>query len=132
MHRLAHIKKIDPKRTDPDQTKFLVDYEVRRQKKTGGWGKALKLTPKRGGTGRWDLRMALGKNKTVYYHRVVALSVCPVTTGKWGDEVEWYFADTGNMHRFEVHHGNPGTHDCRAHSLFVLWKEHHRSLRRVE
>ena len=86
-----------------------------------------KLRPKRG-KGRWDLAVAVGKSKSAYYHRLVALSVCPCTT----DGVEPYFLTPDWFPYYEIHHGIAGdTHNCMAENLFVLWWAHHRSLSRA-
>ena len=136
LHKLERVRKIQPRRQDFNRKPFLVDFVVRRKLKSGEWGKELKLTPHRSGRGkkkRWDLTMALGKCKSVYLHRVVGLSVCPITTDSEGYTVDPYFATLDNMRSFDVHHGNceiSGTHDCRHDCLFPLWKKYHQSLAR--
>lgn len=136
LHKLAKVRRIQPSKADHNRCPFLIDFVVKRKLKNGDWGKELRITPHKSGRGRkkrWDLAMCLGKKKTVYLHRVVGLSVCPVTTDREGFEIEPYFATLADMHQYEVHHGHYevyGTHDCRHEALFPLWKEYHRSLSR--
>ena len=136
LHRLPTTRKIKPRREDVNRKPFLVDFVVRKKLKGGRWGKELKLTPHKSGRGtkkRWDLTMTIGQCKSVYLHRIVGLSVCPITTDIQGYEVDPYFATVADMRNYQVHHGNcevSGTHDCRAQCLFPLWSKYHSTLAR--
>jgi hypothetical protein len=136
LHKLESVKRVQPRKSDRNRGPFLVDFVVRRKLKSGGWGKELKMSPHASGRGqkkRWDLVVCLRSCKTVYVHRILGLSVCPVTTDRKGKEIEPFFATVSNMHLFEVHHGHDevsGTHDLRHDCLFPLYKEYHRTLSR--
>ena len=134
-HGRAALKKVRPHRKDTDRSPFLVEYHIRRKLRGrgGGWGRPLKLRPKRNGKKkpRWDLAMCLGKSNCAYYHRVVGLAVCPCTTDEEGWEIDPYFLTPDWFPWYEVHHGQPkDTHNCKAGNLFPLWWLYHRSLER--
>ena len=133
--RLPKIQKVSPKPRDADQSPFLVDYAVRRilrgKARKRKYGKALKLRPVVDRAGRGDLKVKLGGHGVKFLHRVVALNICPVMTDRRGRERDPFFVTLPQCNQFEVHHGREGdTHDCRAGNLFVLYKEHHRRLKK--
>ena len=77
LHKLDRTREIRPHRKDWNQDPFLINFVVKRKLKDGRWAKELKLTPHRSGKGkrqRWDLSMCIKSQKTVYLHRLVALS----------------------------------------------------------
>ena len=139
LHRLRrrdgkrHVKHVRSKPADLDRSPFLVDFCIRRKRRgrQGGWGAPLSLFPVKDRYGRWDLKVKLG-GVGEYYHRVVALSVNPCTTGSLGREIDPFWIATGTAGSYEVHHGTQGTHDCRVENLFVLHWKHHRSLKKKD
>ena len=76
--------------------------------------------------------MKMGVYGPQFFHRVVGLELCPITTDREGREVDPSFCTKRLMKQVEVHHGggHADTHDCRAQNLFVLYKEHHRRLKK--
>lgn len=110
LHRLRDesgqmiTKEIKPKRSDPDRSPFVVEYEIRRWGKSGRWCKPLTLAPKRNKYNRWDLRVTLGQHRSAYFHRVAGLSLCPCTTDEEGREVEPFWVDASWAPWYEVHH----------------------------
>ena len=137
LRKLPQLKQIRPLASDPDRTSFLVEYEIRRWlSNQNRWAsKPLKIRPKRGRVkGRFGLAISsMAGKKGLYYHRMVALTCCPVCTNEEGLETDpWFVQNPTVAKQFEVHHAGRGnnTHDCRAGSLFVLYKKHHKSLQR--
>ena len=124
---------VPPKPSDRQQTPFLVEYDIRRllrgKNRTTDWGKTLKLQAVVDRYGRGDLKVSLGRGRAAFYHRLLAFEICPCCKDIDGRTVEPFFVDPSVARRFEVHHGLPNdTHNCTAANLFVLYKEHHRSL----
>ena len=135
LFKLPRCQRIVPKKRDSNSSPFLVDFAVARvlrgRHRTRRFGRKLKLTPVVDRNGRGDLKVKLGRRGMIFFHRLVGLEVCPVTTDREGFEVEFSWATAQNHKQFEIHHGREGdTHDCRAHNLFVLYKEHHRRLKK--
>jgi hypothetical protein len=135
LFKLTKVQKIRPKERDTESSPFRVDFGVARilkgRHRRKLFGRRLKLTPVVDRYGRGDLKVKLGKHGTVFFHRLVGLEVCPVTTDREGFEVDFSWATAQNHKQFEIHHGVEGdTHNCRALNLFVLYKEHHRRLKK--
>ena len=130
--KLRSPKQIQPRARDPDASPFFIEFEVRRRKKDGTLGKPLKVTPKRSKGNRYDLSMCIKSHKTVYYHRAIAMTLCPVMSDEEGCELGDPFwvegLEAGKA--FEVHHADGNTHNCSVANLFVLYKAHHRALKR--
>ena len=125
--------RIPSKPSDRQRSDFIVMYDVRRKLRgrnhLGKWGERLKLTRVVDRFGRGDLKVKLGAHGAVFYHRLVALEIRPCTTDKVGAEIDPFFVSSHEAKAFEVHHATAkDTHDCRPGNLFVLYKEHHRSL----
>jgi len=130
-----HVFRIDPKAKDRQRTPFIVDFDIRRRlrgkNRSQEWGKALKLRPVVDRNGRGDLKVTLGAGRASFYHRVVAFEINPCTTDCLGRNIEPFFVEPVDAKKFEIHHGLPrDTHNCVAANLFVLYKEHHRSLKK--
>jgi hypothetical protein len=133
LFRRAVPLQIASKPKDRQCTPFIVAYDVRRElrgkNRKEQWGKCLKLRPVVDRFRRGDLKLKLGPHGAIFYHRLVALEVCPCTTDKRGTEVDPFFVVFHQAKAFEVHHATAkDTHDCRPGNLFVLYREHHRSL----
>ena len=133
LFKRSRVLKILPKPHDKQQTPFLVEYDIRRllrgKNRAQDWGKALKLQAVVDRNGRGDLKVSLRRGRSAFYHRLVAFEICPCCTDIEGRTIEPFWVDAADLGRFEVHHGLPNdTHNCAASNLFVLYKEHHRSL----
>jgi hypothetical protein len=73
---------------------------------------------------------AAGKSKSLYFHRMLALTLWPCTTNEVGEEVEPFYVSRAWGPYYEVDHDNTRTKDCRSGNLFVYWWAYHRSKKR--
>ena len=135
--RLDKVKRISPHASDRNRQPFLVDWGLRKWlHKSGRWAnKDLTLRPKRGkkrknGQHRWDLACTIGKKKSVYFHRVLGLSIWPCVHDEEGWGVEPFCITSAWAAWYEVHHGDDDSRNSTGDNLFVLWWLYHRTLRR--
>ena len=140
LKRLKHQKLLYAAPADECRTPYKIWYEIRRELR--GHGRGRRLWDKRPvqprpsfdkRTKRWQLEVRLrvgGKQVRTPYHRVVGMTVWPVTEDAQRRCVEPFWAPL-NDRRWEVHHGDWSTRDCTPDNLWVLWHAVHRRLARA-